>query len=111
MPKWKEDKNFTPDSFMEIVKQNQSINAHSLILIDIGLKFSDAIEQLKTSANKHNVKLKKLIVCQTLGTRSKKVYYNFLKNFEDIRSIRNPYCLIIPGKLHYIEKEVLESFD
>ena len=36
MPAWDSSKNYEPDSFMEIVKENQSIKAHSLILVDIG---------------------------------------------------------------------------
>ena len=24
--------------------------------------------------------------------------------------IENPYCIIIPGKMHFVEKEVLETF-
>ena len=44
MPKW--NKNYEPTSFMEIVKENQKINAHSLILIDIGLELKDALEQI-----------------------------------------------------------------
>ena len=30
---------FEADSFMEVVKENQSINAHSLVLVDIGFEF------------------------------------------------------------------------
>ena len=45
MPAWQ--KNFTPDSFLDIVSENQSIKAHSLILTDIGLDFENSIIQLK----------------------------------------------------------------
>ena len=37
MPAWRS--NYEPDSFIDIVKENKSINAHSLILIDIGLEW------------------------------------------------------------------------
>ena len=47
MPGWKG--NFKPDSFLDFVCENQTIGAHSLILIDIGLKFSDALIQLVSS--------------------------------------------------------------
>ena len=41
MPAWKES--FTPTSFMEIVEENQSIGAHSLILVDTRiLNFSNS---------------------------------------------------------------------
>lgn len=106
MPMWK--KNFEPTSFMKIVKENQSISAHSLILIDIGLDFPDALEQLKKSAEKHNIELKKIIVCQALGTKHSKTFYGKAEEFADYSSVRKPYCLIIPSKLHFIEKEFLE---
>ena len=109
MPAWK--KNYSPDSFMEIVKENESINAHSLILADIGLEFQDALEQLKTSAEKHEVKLKRLIVCQTLGTRRSKIMYKSVEEFADHSGVKKPYCIIIPSKLHFMEKEVLEGLN
>ncbi len=110
MPKWDEKKNFSPDSFMEIVRENQSIKAHSLILIDIGLEFQDALEQLEKAAEKHKIKLKKILVCQTLGTKNRKISYKSVEELKEFESVRKPYCMIIPSKLHFVEKEVLEEF-
>lgn len=106
MPAWK--KNFTPDSFMEIIKENQSIKAHSLILVDIGLDIEDSLEQLEKAARSHKISLKKIIICQSLGTRHKKIIYSSIESLKDV-GIKKPYCIIIPGKLHFLEKEVLES--
>ncbi len=101
---------FEADSFMEVVKENQSINAHSLILVDIGLEFEKALEKLEEAADKHKVKLDKIIVCSMLGTKYSKIIYRDIKELENYK-IKNPYCIIIPGKLHFIEKEVLEWFE
>ena len=111
MPKWDKKKNFTPDSFMEIVKENISIKAHSLILIDIGLDFQDCLNQLKVSAEKYKIKLNKIILCQSLGTRNEKIHYKTIKEFEEFSGVREPYCIIILGKLHFLEKQVLEDFE
>ena len=110
MPAWKES--FTPDSFMEIVKENQSINAHSLILIDIGLDIQDALDQLEESAKKHKVKLDKLVLCQQLGEKKQKIFYRKFKELkEEFTGVRKPYCLIIPAdKLHHVEEEYLNKF-
>ncbi len=108
MPAWK--KNYEPDSFMEIVQQNQSMKAHSLILIDIGLEFQDALKQLEICAEKYKIKLDKLIVCQVLGTRYRKISYRKIEELKEFESVRKPYCIIIPSKLHFIEKEFLEGF-
>ncbi|MCK4647310.1 diphthine synthase [Candidatus Pacearchaeota archaeon] len=109
MPKWDEKNNFSPDSFMEIVRENQSIKAHSLILIDIGLEFQDSLNQLEKAAEKHKIKLKRILVCQTLGTKNRKISYKSIEELKEFESVRKPYCIIIPGKLHFLEKEVLEN--
>jgi len=108
MPAWKES--FTPTSFMELVKENQSINAHSLILIDIGLDFQDALTQLEDSAKKEKVKLDKLVVCQRLGTKNSKFFYKGIPELKEFTGVRKPYSIIIPGKLHFVEKNMLEVF-
>lgn len=108
MPKWKE--NYSPDSFMEIVQQNQSMKAHSLILVDIGLEFQDALKQLETCADKYKIKLNKILVCQVLGTKNRKISYKNIGKLKEFENVRKPYCIIIPSKLHFIEKEFLERF-
>ena len=108
MPAWK--KSFSPTSFMEIVKENQSIGAHSLILIDIGLDFQVALKQLEKSAQEHVIKLKRLIICQALGTKNQKIHYKDLQELREFSGVRKPYCIIIPSsKLHHVEKEFLEN--
>lgn len=106
MPGWKA--NFTPDSFLDFVKENRTIGAHSLILIDIGLKFEDAISQLVKSAKSKRLKLDKILVCSQLGYEGRFYYgsVNKLKN----KKIKNPFCIIVPGKMHFLEEEVLNNF-
>lgn len=109
MPYWK--KSYEPDSFMEIVKENQSIKAHSLILMDIGLNINKAIEQLEKAAQNHNVKLGRLIICQCLGTKKQKILYRSLDEIREFSGVQKPYCIIIPGELHFVEKEFLRNFE
>ena len=108
MPTWK--KNFEPTSFMKIVQQNMSQEAHSLILVDIGLEFKDALKQLKKAAKEYKVSLKKLIVCQALGTKDRKILYRSIEEVESFSGVLKPYCIILPSKMHFIEKNVLEGF-
>ena len=108
MPAWK--KSYEPDSFMEIVKENKSIKAHTLILVDIGLDFQDALKQLEISAKKYEIGLKKLIICQQIGTRRGKIMYREIEELREWEGVQKPYCLIIPGKLHHVEQEVLKGF-
>lgn len=106
MPKW--SASYKPTSFMEIVKDNEKINAHSLILVDIGLELKDALNELEGSAKKENIQLGKIVVCSRLGTKDKRIVYSEVKNFKE--DISKPYCIIIPSKLHFVEEEVLERF-
>jgi diphthine synthase len=109
MPQWDVEKHFTPDSFMEVVKDNQKIDAHSLILVDIGLNFKDALRELKESAKIHKISLDKLIICQALGTPHAKILYRDLEELEGFSGVKKPFCMILPGKLHFVEKEFLED--
>ena len=106
MPKYQ--KNFTPESFMEIIRENQKINAHTLILVDIGLDISQALKQIEVSSKK--IKINKIIVCQSLGTKNQKIFYGKISELKN-KKIKKPYCIIIPNRLHFIEKEILENFE
>lgn len=94
MPKEKAD-------FMLYVNENKKIGAHSLILVDIGLSFEKALGRLKVKD--------KIVVCSRLGNEEGKIIY---ANIDDLKEeeIKQPFCFIIPGKLHFMEKEALEKF-
>tara|TARA_Y100000310_G_scaffold337773_1_gene425744 strand:+ start:7664 stop:8386 length:723 start_codon:yes stop_codon:yes gene_type:complete len=106
MPNWKEHKN-KPTSFIDYVKQNQSIKAHTLLLVDIGLEIKDAKEQLKDALEKEKSKLERIILISNAGTDKQKIIYNTLEKLPD--KISKPYAFIIPSDMHFSEKEFLES--
>lgn len=105
MPKFK--KNYEPDSWFDIVLQNEKIKAHTLLLTDIGLDVKDAIEQFEKICNKRNVCIEKIIVCSKLGTKQSKIYYDKTKRLKN-KKIAMPFCIVIPSELHFMEKEALE---
>ena len=105
MPNWKEHTN-KPTSFINYIKENQSIKAHTLILTDIGLEIKNAIDQLEKASEKENFKLpKKIIACSNIGTKNQKIIYDALDN---LNKIEMPFCLIIPSEMHFLEEEALE---
>jgi diphthine synthase len=106
MPAWQ--KNFEPDSFVDLIKNNLSIDAHTLLLIDIGLSLEKSKEQLKISLKNKNLKVSKIILCSNIGIDKEKIYYDSLENFP--KDVEKPYCFIIPAKLHFSEEEFLSSF-
>ena len=105
MPKF--TKSFEPDSFLDIIKQNQKIKAHTLLLTDIGLSSKKAIEQLEKTCKKRNMKLDKIIICSKLGTENSRIFYDSLNKLKKT-PIAMPFCIIIPSELHFIEKEAVE---
>jgi len=104
MPNWKEHTN-KPTSFANYIKQNQSIDAHTLILTDIGLEISDAINQLLESTK--NLP-EKIITLSNAGTKNQKIFYDTPQNLAQ-KNIPMPFCLIIPTKLHFLEEEAIEK--
>jgi len=107
MPKWQ--KSYEPDSFLDYILENQKINAHSLLLIDIGLKFKEAFTQLEKSSKLRNLNLDKIIIVSNSGTNKQKIYYENVESLRDINSINLPFCFIIPSKLHFLEDEFLNE--
>ncbi len=137
LPAWKE--HYKPTSFADIIKQNQSIKAHTLLLVDIGLTSKQALEQLeevwgregfeekdreftfdnrrgggrvlninksKSSSKKIKKTKSKIIICSKLGIKNSKVYYDTINKLKK-KKISQPFCIIIPSELHFVEGEAL----
>jgi len=108
MPNWKEHTN-KPTSFMNYIKENQSIKAHTLLLTDIGLEIKNAIEQLKTSSEQTKIQVpEKIIACSNAGTPNQKIFYDAPDNLQN-EKIQMPFCLIIPSELNHMEQKALET--
>jgi len=105
MPTWTEK--YKPASFVDIIKDNMKIKAHTLVLVDIGLHFSDALKQLE-EATGHKIKLNKIVICSRLGTEDSKMYYDEIQNLFE-KEIYEPFCIIIPSDLHFLEEEALNE--
>jgi diphthine synthase len=103
-------KGFEPTSFYDIIEQNNSIGAHSLILIDPGMKIKRAIEILLDAEKKKAKGLiseDMLILAAHIGERTK-IVYDKVSNLKNVE-MHEPFCLVIPAKLHFSEQEVLEK--
>ncbi|MBM3247464.1 diphthine synthase [Candidatus Pacearchaeota archaeon] len=109
MPAWDFKKNYKPSSFLDIVKDNLGIKAHSLILVDIGLKLSLALEELEQALEDKKIDIDKIILCSNLGTEDSRIYFDTLENLKAIKEIKLPFCIIIPSDLHFLEKDFLEK--
>jgi len=110
--------NYLPTSSYNAVKENYDRGLHTLCLLDIKkdsqkfMTINEAIKLLEKMEEKENKKLinEKLFAvgCARLG------YEDYLIKTGSIKELRKfdfgnpPHCLIIPGKLHFKEEEMLE---
>ena len=101
--------NFGANSYLDVVKDNLKIKAHTLILVDIGMDFRDAIGKLVMDSKDKGVKLEKVVVCSRLGNKDSSIYYNSIDKLK-AKKIKAPFCIIVPSELHFMEEEFLEGF-
>jgi diphthine synthase len=107
MPAWK--KSYEPDSFLEIVEDNIKIKAHSLILVDIGLSFKKAILQLDRALKNKKIDIDKIVVCSNIGTEGSRIKYEDINKLKD-EEFDAPFCFVVPGEMHFLEKDSLFRF-
>jgi len=94
------------------LKNNKKLGLHTLLLLDIDRE--NNIDMAVSEAVKMLFKAKlikdydEIVVFSKVGEESK-IYYNIAKDFLNKR-IDLPAVLIIPGKLHFREKDFLELF-
>lgn len=114
------EKNFQPTSAYEILKQNLSIDAHTLLLLDLRpaekkfLTIGKAVELLLEIAHEKKdatLSAKTMAVgCARLGSADQKIVYATMDELRKIDFGNAPYCLIVPAKLHFAEEEMLGQF-
>jgi len=113
------EKNFSPESFFDVLVENQKIGAHTLFLLDLKpdenrfLSIKDAIEILLHINNKRKEKIflenTFIIGCARLGTENAIIKSGKAKDLEKINFGEPPYCLIVPAKLNHKEEEYLKQ--
>ncbi|MBT3865705.1 diphthine synthase [Candidatus Woesearchaeota archaeon] len=94
----------------EMMLKNKEMGLHTLILLDVGSV--DGEFELMTAKEGCNYLVKsgfegEVIVCGGLGSENPEI------NFGDVNSLsvkKLPQCLIVPGDLHFMEEDVLNSF-
>lgn len=107
-----------------IYNQNKSIGAHSLFLLDLDpendkfLSANEAMDLLISASKKANEyedvarvdENTELIVCARLGAPDQIIRYGKLSELKKEDFAGPVHCIIIPGKLHFMEEEFLEQF-
>ncbi|MBI2549383.1 diphthine synthase [Candidatus Woesearchaeota archaeon] len=106
---------------LRVLKDNLSLGLHTLFLLDLNLEekkfvtISDALTYilkqssiLKTGQKKIFTKQTKSIGCARLGSDHPTIVYGTREELSTAPFGQPPYCLIVPGKLHFMEEEALE---
>ena len=101
----------------EVVKMNKKNGLHSLLLLDLKpeqnrfMAIDEAIEILETieKKKKENIICSDLLVvgCARLGSKDFLIKAGKLKEIKEFDFGKPLHCLIIPGELHFTEKDVL----
>ena len=98
---------------IEVLKNNQESGLHTLFLLDLKpskkkfLTIKEASDYLIEHKIKDNTKA---VACASLGSESPFIKFSSLKELKKLNVIRFPQCIIIPGKLHFIEGEALSLY-
>ncbi len=114
------EENYNPKTAYDVIKMNKKNDLHTLCLLDIKSKdnkFMSVSEALKLLLEKEK-ELKenvindntKVIGCARLGCKDKKIKYAEVKDLIKEDFGNPPQCIIVPGKLHFMEEESLKNW-
>ncbi len=103
-----------------VLGENQKMGLHTLILLDLRPeedKFVtvnqalEALEQMEKRKKNRLIHPDLLVIgCARLGSKDFLVKSGKLKYLKKFDFGKSPHCLIIPGKLHFAEEEMLEEW-
>lgn len=114
----KPEKNFKPESFFNILEDNQKINAHTLFLLDLKppkfLQISEAIDLLLEISKKRKSKVFTedtiCVACARLGHDNQIIKKGKARELRKEKFGKAPYCLIVPSTLSFKEEEFLKNY-
>jgi len=105
----------------QVLKENKKQGLHTLFLLDLNPKknrfmtVNEALKILKTIEEKKKEKIIDestiIIGCARLGREDYLIKKGTIEELKNIDFGNPPHCLIIPGKLHFIEEEVLDLWN
>jgi len=94
----------------DAIKRNKRLGLHTLLLLDIDLEnniFMKVADALKILLKKNVIKETDQIIALSNAGGDSKLYYDSARGLK-MREIEIPAVLIIPGRLHFREKDFLE---
>lgn len=93
-----------PKSVLEGIENNRKIGLHTLVLLDVDMSGKEGCRLLLEGGIRGNA----VVACK-LGSEPV-IRYGALENLQNDKELdRIPAVVCIPGELHFLEKEYLES--
>jgi diphthine synthase len=98
---------------VEVLEGNRRLGLHTLFLLDLKpeegrfLTIKDAAEYLIKKGVKEDMPA---VGCARLGADDAVIKSGKLKELKKEDFGKPPYCLVIPGRLHFMEEEALKRF-
>ncbi len=113
------EKNWMPETPYEALKNNLNAGLHTLFLLDLRpnenkfMTMKEAVEYLlkveeKKKENIFNLNTMCIGVAR-IGSDSRKIKFATAEKLIKVDFGKPPHSLIVPGELHFMEKEVLEE--
>jgi diphthine synthase len=105
-------KGYESKGFYDVLRENLSKGMHTLLLLDRDMgtrKGLEILSKIEGGKRKKLLRGKKIVMCSRLSSEHERIVYG---RFEDLTRIDlpEPGVIIVPGKLHFLEKEFLETF-
>jgi len=104
----------------QVIKENKKMGLHTLCLLDLKpvenkfMTIKEALEVLEKIEAKKKEKMinKELLAvgCARLGSDDAMIKAGTFSKLKKVNFGKPPYCLIIPGKLHFMEEEMLKIY-
>ncbi|MEM5872072.1 MAG: diphthine synthase, partial [Candidatus Aenigmatarchaeota archaeon] len=96
-------------SFFDGIIENKKNGLHTLVLLDRNMGTKEGLEIIKKIEEKRKKNLiKEVIICSMLGSKNEKIFYGKIDEMI-LKDLPPPAVIIIPGELHFLEKEILEN--
>lgn len=112
--------NFFPETPYDAIKMNLVNGLHTLCLLDIKrdremyMDINEALHLLLAIEEKRKEKVinedTKVVGCARLGSENQLIKYGTVKELLTFNFGEPLHAMIIPGKLHFMEEEVLEMY-
>jgi diphthine synthase len=115
------ENNWMPETPYSAIKMNKVNGLHTLCLLDIKkdenrfMTVNEALDILLELEDKRKEKIVTdrtlAIGCARIGSDKQLIKFGKVKDLKSVDFGKPPHCLIIPGRLHFMEEEALKLFD